>query len=142
MEVVWEFAHTVECGAPREFCWAYWTDITTWHDPPASFSIDGPFADGARITTELPGQKLVSVVRDVEEGRAATIELGLPNAVFCFQWRFDDVEGSEGKRTRISQRLVLSGEDAGLFVEQAKVMGQTAPDGVRKMVRMMELVWG
>jgi hypothetical protein len=139
--VAWEFEHSVECGAPRGFCWEYWTDVAKWDDPPARFRVDGPFADGARITTELPGQTLVSVIQDVEEGRAATIELGLPNAVFRFHWRFDDLDGSEGKRTRISQRLELSGEDAGLFVEQAKVMGETAPDGVRKLVGAMERAW-
>jgi len=136
---VWEFEHSVVCHAPREFCWNYWTDIANWDDPPARFSMERPFADGSQIMTELPGQTLVSVIRDVEEGRAATIELGLPNAVFCFYWRFDDLDR---ERTRISQRLELSGEDAGLFVEQAKVMRETAPDGVKKLVRLMERAWG
>src|SRR5215475_356286 len=102
-EPAWEFSHSVECNAPREFCWEYWTDVVNWDDPPARFRIDGPFEDGARITTELPGQTLHSVIRGVEAGRAATIELGLPNAAFCFHWRFEDLED---KRTRISQRLV------------------------------------
>lgn len=138
-EPAWEFEHSLDCSAPRKFCWEYWTDVRKWDDPPARFRIDGPFADGARIRTELPGQTLLSVVRDVEQGHAATIELGLPNAAFCFHWRFDDLEGT---RTRIRQRLELSGEDAELFVDQAKVMGQTAPDGVRKLVGAMERAWG
>ena len=138
-EPAWEFFHSVECNAPREFCWNYWTDIANWDDPPATFHLEGLFADGSRITTQLPGQTLHSVIRDVEEGRAATIELELPNAVFCFHWRFDDLEG---ERTRISQRLVLSGEDAELFVDQARVMGQTAPDGVKKLVEAMERARG
>jgi hypothetical protein len=131
----WEFEHFAECNAPRQFCWSYWTDITNWDDPPASFSLEGPFADGSRITTELPGQTLVSVIRDVREGRAATIEVGLPNALFSFHWSFDDLEG---KRTRISQRLVLSGEDAAIFLDQAKVMGKNAPEGVKKLIAAME----
>ena len=134
-EPAWEFEQSVECSAPREFCWGYWTNIANWDDPPARFHMEGPFADGSRITTELPGQTLHSVIRDVEEGHAATIELALPNAVFCFHWRFDDLPE---ERTRISQRLVLSGEDAGLFVDQAKVMGQTAPDGLKRLVEAME----
>ena len=138
-EPAWEFEHFVECNAPREFCWSYWTDIANWDDPPARFCLEGPFADGARITTELPGQTLVSVIRGVKEGRAATIELQLPNAVFTFHWRFDDLPG---ERTRISQRLVLSGEGAGLFVDEAKVMGQTAPDGVKRLVEAMERARG
>jgi hypothetical protein len=139
-EAIWEFNHSVECRAPRRFCWEYWTDVAKWDDPPARFTIDGPFQNGARIRTELPGQTLVSVVRGVEEGRAATIELELPNAVFCFHWSFDDLDGRE--RTLIHQRLELSGEGAGVFVEQAKVMGKTAPDGVKKLVGAMERAWG
>lgn len=135
----WEFEHSVECNAPREFCWSYWTNIANWDDPPATFSLEGPFEDGSRITTELPGQTLVSVIRNVETGHAATIELELPNANFCFHWRFEDLP--EG-RTRIHQRLALSGEDAGLFVDQAKVMGQTAPDGVKRLVEAMKRTRG
>lgn len=138
-EPVWEFEHSIECNAPREFCWSYWTNIANWDDPPARFCLQGPFEDGSRITTELPEQTLFSVIRNVETGHAATIELGLPNATFCFHWRFEDLP--EG-RTRIYQRLALSGEDAGLFVEQAKVMGQTAPDGVKRLVETMERTRG
>ena len=131
----WEFEQVVECNAPRRLCWRYWTDIGNWDDPPARFSLEGPFADGSRITTELPGQTLVSVIRDVREGRAATIEVGLPNALFSFHWSFDDLEGD---RTRIGQRLVLSGEDAASFLDQAKVMGKNAPEGVKKLIAAME----
>jgi len=138
-EPAWEFSHSVECNAPLEFCWNYWTNIANWDDPPATFLLEGPFADGSRITTELLGQTLHSVIRDVEEGCAATIELELPNAVFCFHWRFDDLEG---ERTRICRRLVLSGEDAELFVDQARVMGQTAPDGVKKLIEAIERARG
>jgi hypothetical protein len=138
-EPAWEFSHSVECNAPREFCWSYWTDIANWDDPPARFRLEGPFADGSHITTELPGQTLHSVIRDVEEGHAATIELELPNAVFCFHWRFDDLPG---ERTRLSERLVLSGEDAGLFVDEARVLRQTAPDGMKRLVEAMERARG
>ena len=131
----WEFEHVAECNAPRQFCWRYWTDIANWDDPPARFSLEGSFADGSRITTELPGRTLVSVIRDVREGRAATIEIGLPNALFSFHWSFDDVDE---KRTRISQRLVLSGEDAAIFLDQAKVMGKNAPQGLKKLIAAME----
>jgi hypothetical protein len=131
----WEFEHVAECNAPRQFCWRYWTDIANWDDPPARFSLEGSFANGSRITTELPGQTLVSVIRDVREGHAATIEIGLPNALFSFHWSFVDVDG---KRTRISQRLVLSGEDTAIFLDQAKVMGKNAPEGLKKLIAAME----
>lgn len=131
----WEFEHFAECNAPRDFCWRYWTDVANWDDPPARFSLEGPFADGSRITTELPGQTLVSLIRDVREGRAATIEIALPNALFSFHWSFDDLEW---KRTRIGQRLVLSGEGGAIFLDQAKVMEKNAPEGLKKLIAAME----
>jgi hypothetical protein len=135
MDVTWKFGHSFDCNSPRELCWSYWTDISNWDDPPAKFRLEGLFEDGTRITTELPGQILVSVIRDVKVGRAATIEIDLPNALFSFHWRFDDLEG---KRTRIGQRLVLSGEDASTFLDQAKVMGENAREGLKKLVAAME----
>jgi hypothetical protein len=135
VDAAWEFEHSVECDALRDFCWSYWTNIANWDDPPAKFRLEGPFEDGSRITTELPGQTLVSVIRDVRAGRAATIEVNLPNAAFCFYWSFEDLEA---ERTLISQRLVLSGEDAAIFLDQAKVMGETGPEGVKKLVAAME----
>src|SRR5215471_12007074 len=91
MEPAWEFCHSAECDAPREFCWSYWTNIANWDDPPARFRLDGPFAVGSRLTTELPGQTLSSVIRDLKAEREATLELQLPNAIFSFHWRFEDL---------------------------------------------------
>jgi hypothetical protein len=135
VDAVWEFEHSVECNAPRDFCWSYWTNIANWDDPPAKFHLEGPFEDGSRIKTELPGQNLVSEILDVRVGHAATIKLDLPSAVFFFYWGFEDLKGG---RTLISQRLMLSGEGAAIFVDQAKMMGETAPEGVGKLVAAME----
>jgi hypothetical protein len=60
-EPVWQFEHSIECNAPREFCWGYWTNMANWDDPPAGFHLEGPFADRSRITTELPRKMLHSV---------------------------------------------------------------------------------
>jgi hypothetical protein len=76
-----------------------------------------------------------TMIRDVRAGRAATIEVNLSNATFCFYWSFEDLEGD---RTLISQRMVLSGEDPTIFLDQAKVMGETSPEGVKKLVAAME----
>jgi hypothetical protein len=80
----------LECGAPSQFSWKYWTDVADRGDPPARFSVDGRFEDGALITTGLPGQTLVSVIKDVEEGHAATIVLELFRS-FSGSLRVDDV---------------------------------------------------
>ncbi|WP_047491359.1 hypothetical protein [Terriglobus sp. TAA 43] len=136
MEAVWEFYHSMECNAPREFCWNYWTNIANWDDPPARFRLEGKFEEGSQIITELPEQTLMSVIREVRKGRAAIIEVGLPNASFVFDWSFDDLDG---ERTHITQRLALYGDNAATFLDQAMVMATTAPDGMRKLVAAMEL---
>lgn len=137
-EVAWEFVHSVDCNAPRSFCWDYWTDIKNWDDPPAKFHMNEPFRDGAVITTELPGQVITSVIRDIHSGCSAKLEIDLPNAVFGFHWAFFD---RKGDGTRITQRLVLSGAGAGAFLEQAKVMGATAPEGLKHLISAMEAAY-
>ena len=134
-EPAWEFQYSVECNAPRYFAWSYWTNIANWNDPPATFHLDGPFDVGSRLTTYLPDQSLQSVIRDLKAEREATIEMQLPNAIFWFQWKFEDI--SE-QRTRITQRLVLSGANAKSFVAQASGLEQTAPDGMKKLAAAIE----
>jgi hypothetical protein len=41
-------------------------------------------------------------------------------------------------RTRITQRLVLSGANANSFVAQASIFDQTAPDGMKKLAATIE----
>lgn len=36
------------------------------------------------------------------------------------------------------QRLMLSGEDAEIFLDQAKVTGKNAPEAVKKLIAAME----
>jgi hypothetical protein len=152
----WQFEYSVDCNAPREFAWSYWTNIANWNDPPASFHLDGPFAAGSRLTTNLPGQTFHAIIRDLTLGHAATIEmeLGVPHpcpadfagqggdfdlssdsAILSFHWKF---EGLSAHRARITQRLVLSGANANAFVTQARVLEQTAPAGMKKLSAAIE----
>ena len=55
-EIAWELEHSVEADVSPSFAWSFRTDIRNWNDPPATFSLDGPFAAGARGTTLLPGR--------------------------------------------------------------------------------------
>ena len=137
-ELAWEFEHAVECGVPREFAWSYWTNEANWDDPPARFEFDRPFAVGTRIKTILPGQTLESVIREVEEGRAARIETEVPGAVLAFCWRFEEMDG---QRTMLKQRLELSGPEARGMVLQAKFMEQSVPAGMKKLAEAMEREW-
>jgi len=137
-DVVWDFAHAVESAVPREFAWEYWTNEENWDDPPARFEFDGPFTVGTRLKTILPAQELESVIREVEEGRSARIEMDVMSAVVAFEWSFEELDG---RRTRISQRINLSGAGAGAMAEQAKVLEQTVPEGMAKLARKIEGSW-
>ncbi|HWZ82021.1 MAG TPA: hypothetical protein VNW47_05330 [Terriglobales bacterium] len=131
----WEFQTSVDCNASRHFVWSYWTNIANWDDPPATFHLDGPFSVGSRLTTSLPGQTLQSVIRDLKTDREATIEMQLPNAILSFHWMFESIS-EHG--TRMTQRLLLSGENAKSFVAQASVLEQTAPQGMIKLAAAIE----
>jgi len=137
-ETNWEFTHAVECEAPREFAWAYWTNVDNWDDPPARFEFDGPFAVGTRLTTKLPGQELVSEIREVVEGCAARIEMEVMSAVVAFEWSFEDC-GEQ--RTRITQRIELRGVGAVALVEQAKMLEQGVPQGMAKLAKNIDRKW-
>ena len=132
LQPVWQFEYSVECQAPADFAWKYWTNIANWSDPPAEFEINGPFAPGSQVTTRIPGQEpLHSTIRDVVPGRAATIEMQLPGAILRFRWRFDDSSTSE--RARLTQRLTLEGEQATPLIEHVSIFERTVPDGMNKI---------
>lgn len=138
VKTVWEFAHAVECAAPREFAWAYWTNAENWDDPPARFEFDGPFVVGTRLKTILPGQELESVIREVVEGRSARIEMDVIGAVVAFEWSFEELDG---RRTKITQQIRLSGAGAEPLVGQAKMLERRVPDGMAKLATRIEQNW-
>jgi hypothetical protein len=134
----WRFEHAVECGVPREFAWAYWTNIGNWDDPPAQFRLDGPFRAGARLTTVLPGEELHWVIREVQAGFGALIEMELMRAVVGLRWRF---EGTGDRSTRISQTVSLSGDGAEALAGPARMFEANMPEGMRKLAQAMERSW-
>lgn len=127
---VWEFAHSIMCAVPREFAWSYWTNIANWIDPPAKFEINGPFTNGARLSTILPGQTYHSTIHNVVAGRSAAIEMELPGATLRFDWTFED---AGAKRTRIAQRVSLSGANAEAFVTEARAFERNLPGGMARL---------
>jgi hypothetical protein len=136
--MAWKFEHAVECRVPREFAWKYWTDVKNWDDPPARFETNGPFAVGTRVTTILPGQRLQSVIREVEEGRGARIEMEVADAVVAFQWGLNELAN---ERTKLIQTVSLSGAGAESLAGQAKMLETTVPDGMKKLAEAMERKW-
>jgi ketosteroid isomerase-like protein len=114
----WQIEHSVEADVSSALAWGFWTNIANWDDPPAKFILVGPFADGSTGSTLIPGQAPLSWrIRDVNPGRSATIEMPLDAAALTFRWTF---EPSGDRRTRITQRIALIGENAAAFVEQAQ----------------------
>jgi len=114
----WEITHSIEANVSPAFAWQYWTDVANWDDPPAEFELNEPFSTGSRGLTRLPGQEpLRWLVREVSPPTAATIEVSLDGAILSFAWRF---AGLTDGRTRVTQRIVLEGEKADVYLSLAK----------------------
>src|SRR5262245_47723805 len=112
----WACERSVDADVPVSFAWNYMTTVSNWNDPPAEFSLDGPFAAGSRGTTRMPGQPANHwVVREVDPGRGYTLEASfLEGALLLFHWRFGELSD---RRTRLTQRIELYGENAAAHVD-------------------------
>jgi hypothetical protein len=134
--VAWETTHSVETNASPDFAWHYWTTVGNWDDPPARFELDAPFATGSHGVTHLPGQEpLRWLIREVIPPTAATIELSLDGAVLSFEWRF---VGLADGRTRLTQRIVLQGEKADMYLSQVKpAFSDNPPHAMNRLATAM-----
>ena len=131
-----QLEESVEVEVSPSFAWSWRTDIKNWDDPPAQFQLDGPFANGSWGTTLLPGQDpLRWQIRDVRPGTGFIIEMPLDRAVLSFEWLFDAVSNA---RTRITQRIVLWGDNAPAYANQVHVsFGSTLPAGMKRIADAM-----
>ena len=131
-----QLEHSVEAEVNPSFAWSWRTDIDNWDDPPAQFQLDGPFASGSWGTTLLPGREpLRWQIRDVRHGAAFIIDVPLDGAVMSFEWLFDAVSNHQ---TRITQRIVLSGDNAAAYVNQVQAgFGSNLPDGMKRIADTM-----
>ena len=133
----WEIEHSVDTNASPAFAWTYMTSVANWDDPPAKFELDGPFTVGSRGTTRMPGQEPRHWrVREVNPMKSYTLETELGRAVMSFEWRFD---GLADGGTRLTQHILLKGEDAAAYVEQVQsAFTSNLAAGVKKIVAAME----
>ena len=124
--------HSVEAEVSPAFAWNWRTDIKNWDDPPARFHLDGPFVAGSWGTTLLPGQEPIRwQIRDVQPGVSFSIEMPLDRAVLSFEWVFDAVSDH---RTRITQRIVLSGDNASAYADHVRTgFGATLSVGMQRI---------
>jgi hypothetical protein len=113
-----QLEHSIEAEVSLEFAWRYRTDIATWNDPPARFALDGPFIAGTRGTTLLPGREPVCWrIGEVRRARSFVLEMQLDRALLTFEWCF---EALSEQRTRMTQKIVLSGDNAAAYAEQVE----------------------
>jgi len=134
-EVVWEIEHTVEAGVSATFAWNYWSNVANWDDPPAEFVLDGPFLEGAVGTTRFPGQDPIQWrIRDALPGACATIEIELDRATAAFTFTFKPLSAT---RTKLTQHIVLKGENAAAYVEHMQAGFGTLPEGMKRLAAAM-----
>lgn len=134
-EIVWQIEHAIEAEVSARFAWNFWANVSNWHDPPAEFVLDGPFAAGSIGTTRIPGQDPIQWhIRDVVAGKSATIGIELDRATISFMWRFEPVSD---RRTKLIQRITLGGENSARFVRQIESAFGTLPEGMKKMAAAM-----
>jgi hypothetical protein len=134
--IAFQLEESVEAEVSPSFAWSWRTDVKNWDDPPAQFQLDGPFASGSWGTTLLPGREpLRWHIRDVRPGTSFVIDMPLDRAVLSFQWRFDAVSN---RRTRITQRVVLSGDNAAAYATEIRAtFSATLRDGMRRIADAM-----
>jgi len=130
--VAFQLEHSVEAEVSLAFAWSWRTDIKNWDDPPAQFQLDGPFARGSWGTTLLPGQKPFRwQIRDLQPRVGFIIEMPLDGALVSFEWLFDALSNH---RTRITQRIVLSGDNARAYVNQVRAgFSSNLGDGMQRI---------
>ena len=127
-----ELEYSVEVAVSLAFVWDWRTDVRTWDDPPAQFRLDGPFAAGSWGTTSFPEREPVRwQIREVDPGSSFIIDAPLDGATLSFEWRF---EGLSERRTKLTQRILLSGENAASYVAQVRAgFGSNLPDGMNRI---------
>ena len=127
---------SIEVDVSPTFAWNFRTDISNWNDPPATFLLNGPFAEGSQGETLIPGQApLVWCIRDVQTGRSFAIEIALDRARLRFEWLFG---AAMRGTTRLTQSIILSGNNAAAYRDQVQTgFGSTLADGMKRIAEEM-----
>jgi hypothetical protein len=137
---MWEFEHSVETPASRDFAWRYWTDVANWaFDTSIEWvRLDGPFASGTAGATKSPGLDTVHwVLKDVRAEKEATVEMTFAEAIMRFHWRFEDL--AQGG-TRMTQRATLTGSNTESFIETiAPEFERGIPQGMQRLATEITL---
>jgi len=129
--------YSLEAAVTPEFAWEYRTNVANWHDPPAEFALNGPFREGAVGTTHIPGQPPMHwQITRVRIGQSFMTTMELDRATLSFEWTFEPLPP---ERTKITQRIVLSGDNFKAYAAQVEAgFGPNLAGGMRKIVAGME----
>jgi Polyketide cyclase / dehydrase and lipid transport len=136
-DIAWEIAHSVDVNANPAFAWNYMANVANWDDPPAEFELTGPFQTGSSGTTRTPGQEPRHWrLEEVIPMKTYTLGMPLEGAAISFEWRF---EGLTDGRVRLTQHIVLKGENAIAYVEQMQaVFAANLAPGMTRIATAME----
>lgn len=140
-EAAWQFEHAVECKVNRSFVWSFWTDISNWERIEGKavewIKLHGPFALGTFGETKMPGQEPQRwKIAQIDPGHSATIEMAVAGALFHNEMILESISPDQ---TRIVQRMSLTGEKAPALAEGMKVFETSAPQGLAKLAKAIEL---
>lgn len=135
-DIALQLEYSVEAAVSPAFAWRFRTEVSNWNDPPAQFALYGPFEAGSRGTTQLPGQETLHWhIREVRHGESFVTEMQLDRATLSFEWHFDRVSED---RTRLTQRIVLSGDNAGAYAAQVEAgFGPNLTNGMNRIAADM-----
>jgi hypothetical protein len=135
--IAWQMSYSVESDVSPAFAWRYRTDVANWNDPPAQFRLDGPFESGSRGTTLMPGlEPLRWRIGEVRPGERFVLEMALEGAALAFESRFEKLPE---ERTRMTQHIVLSGENGGVYAAQVEAgFGANLEGSMKRIAGEME----
>jgi hypothetical protein len=110
--------------------------VANWDDPPATFELDGPFMAGSRGTTRISGQEPRRwQLAEVNPLESYVLETELDRAAISFEWRFDLL----ARGTRLTQHIVLKGENAAAYVSQVQAaFTSSLAAGMSKIISAIE----
>jgi hypothetical protein len=133
----YQLEHAIEVQVNRTFAWNWRTDVRNWDDPPAQFRLEGPFVEGTWGTTLLPGQEPVRwQIRELRPEQSFVLEMPLDGATLSFEWRFEIVSD---RRTRVTQRIVLTGDNSAAFATQVQAgFEPNLASGMQRIATAME----
>ncbi|MFD9568589.1 SRPBCC family protein [Streptomyces sp. NPDC059982] len=110
---MWTYEHSVETTATPAAVWRLWAEVerwADWNDGVEKIEIDGPFAEGTRITMTPPGEDPVPlVIAEAVENELFVDEARFGGLVLRTLHRLDPAGPG---RIRVTYRMEITGTGA------------------------------